>query len=100
MHCRALIISKYTLVHTLISGSIHMLGGRGDSITTTILSESKPTAGRGRGRRNKSIFVILTKRDNNGKHPKPNLLSPTLQGLARPLSTVATAYINLKKNFL
>ena len=100
MHCRALIMSKYTLVHTLISGSIHMLGGRGDSITSTIFSESKPTAGTGRGRRNKSIFVILTIRDNNGKHPKPNLLSPTLQGLARPLSTVATAYINLKKKIL
>ena len=51
----------------------------------------------GQGRRRiKSIFVILTIRDNNGKHPKPNLLSPTLQGLARHLSTVATAYINLK----
>ena len=50
----------------------------------------------GQGRRSKSIFVILTIRDNNGKHPKPNLLSPTLQGLARHLSTVATAYINLK----
>ena len=76
----------------------HMLGGTGsgDSITGKILSESKPTAGTGQGRRNKSIFVILTIRDNNGKHPKPNLLSPTLQGLARHLSTVATAYINLK----
>ena len=76
----------------------HMLGGTGsgDSITGKILSESKPTAGTGQGRRSKSIFVILTIRDNNGKHPKPNLLSPTLQGLARHLSTVATAYINLK----
>ena len=54
----------------------HMLWRDEDSISPNLLSESLRLAA---GFGSKSIFVILTwLDDNNGKHPKPNLLSPIL----------------------